>query len=124
MTGGSAIDGPGYFVEPTVLIGAGPDHPLVREEVFGPVIAALPFDDVDDLARQANDSHYGLAAGVWTVKCPRPPARKRIKAGTVHVTLHVLARSCVGGYKQWGWGARWATTGDELRLGGFANFWI
>ncbi|MDQ2959580.1 MAG: aldehyde dehydrogenase family protein, partial [Candidatus Dormibacteraeota bacterium] len=62
LAGGHAIDGPGYFVEPTILVDAKPDDIVVREEIFGPVITALPFSDVDDLARQANDSEYGLAA--------------------------------------------------------------
>jgi phenylacetaldehyde dehydrogenase len=107
VAGGNAIDGPGYFVEPTVLVGAGADHAIVREEIFGPVIAAMPFDDVDDLARQANDSHYGLAAGVWTRDISTAhKLAKRIKAGTVHVnTYHVFgAELPFGGFKQSGWG--------------------
>ncbi len=105
--GGSAIDGDGWFVQPTVLVDARPDHTIVQEEVFGPVIAALPFSDIDDLARQANDSHYGLAAGVWTRDISKAhKLAKRIKAGTVHVNAyHVFSAELpFGGYKQSGWG--------------------
>ncbi|MDW5596164.1 aldehyde dehydrogenase family protein [Conexibacter stalactiti] len=105
--GGSAIDGDGWFVQPTVLVDATADSTIVREEVFGPVIAALPFSDVDDLARQANDSAYGLAAGVWTRDISKAhKLAKRIKAGTVHVnSYHVFSAELpFGGYKQSGWG--------------------
>jgi len=107
VAGGHAIEGDGYFVEPTVIVDATPEHAIVREEVFGPVIAAMPFSDVDDLARQANDSHYGLAAGVWTRDISKAHLlAKRIKAGTVHVnTYHVFSAELpFGGYKQSGWG--------------------
>jgi phenylacetaldehyde dehydrogenase len=105
--GGSAIDGDGWFVQPTVLVDADADSTIVREEVFGPVIAAMPFSDVDDLARQANDSAYGLAAGVWTRDISKAhKLAKRIKAGTVHVnSYHVFSAELpFGGYKQSGWG--------------------
>jgi phenylacetaldehyde dehydrogenase len=105
--GGNAIDGPGYFVEPTVLVGAEHGDAVVDEEIFGPVIAALPFEDVDDLANKANDSVYGLAAGVWTRDISTAhKLAKRIKAGTVHLnTYHVFsAELSFGGYKQSGWG--------------------
>jgi phenylacetaldehyde dehydrogenase len=107
IAGGKALDGPGFFVEPTVLVDAKPEHAIVREEIFGPVIAAMPFSDVDDLARQANDSHYGLAAGIWTKDISKAHRlAKRIKAGTVHInTYHVFSAELpFGGYKQSGWG--------------------
>ncbi len=106
-TGGHAIDGAGYFVEPTVLVDAHHGNAVVDEEIFGPVIAAMPFDDIDDLATKANDSIYGLAAGVWTKDISRAhKLAKRIKAGTVHLnTYHVFAAELpFGGYKQSGWG--------------------
>ena len=107
VTGGHAIDRPGYFVEPTVLVDATADHRIIREEIFGPVVAALPFADVDDLAAQANDSVYGLAAGVWTRDLSKAhKLARRIKAGTVHInTYHIYdAALPFGGYKQSGWG--------------------
>jgi phenylacetaldehyde dehydrogenase len=105
--GGSAIDGPGYFVEPTVFVGAHSGEAIVDEEIFGPVIAAMPFDDIDDLAAKANDSEYGLAAGVWTRDISKAhKLAKRIQAGTVHLnTYHVFSAELpFGGYKQSGWG--------------------
>jgi len=105
--GGNAIEGPGYFVEPTVFVGAHSGEAIIDEEIFGPVIAAMPFDDVDDLAAKANDSEYGLAAGVWTRDISKAhKLAKRIKAGTVHLnTYHVFSAELpFGGYKQSGWG--------------------
>jgi phenylacetaldehyde dehydrogenase len=107
VTGGHAIEGPGYFVQPTVLVDATADDRIIREEIFGPVVAAMPFADVDDLAAKPNDSVYGLAAGVWTRDISKAhKLAKRIKAGTVHVnTYHIYdAALPFGGYKQSGWG--------------------
>ncbi len=66
VTGGRRPDRPGYFVEPTVFSGGGNDIAIAREEIFGPVGLVLPYDDVADAVRQANDTRYGLAAYVWT----------------------------------------------------------
>jgi len=105
--GGHAIEGPGFFVAPTVLVDATTDSRIIHEEIFGPVVAAMPFADIDDLAAQANDSVYGLAAGVWTRDISKAhKLAKRIKAGTVHInTYHIYdAALPFGGYKQSGWG--------------------
>lgn len=107
LTGGHTIDGPGYFVEPTVLVDTKPGDAVVREEIFGPVIAAQRFSDVDDLARQANDTPFGLAAGVWTRDMSKAhKLAKRIKAGTVYVNTYNVfsAELPFGGYKESGWG--------------------
>jgi phenylacetaldehyde dehydrogenase len=107
MVGGRAMDGAGYFVEPTVLVDADHGQDVVDQEIFGPVIAAMPFDDIDDLAAKANNSEYGLASGVWTRDISKAhQLAKRIKAGTVYVnTYHVYAAELpFGGYKQSGWG--------------------
>lgn len=68
VTGGGAGNGAddGYFVEPTLFTATSDDLTIAREEIFGPVLVALPYEDLEDVARRANDSEYGLAAGVWT----------------------------------------------------------
>ena len=67
VTGGCALEGHGYFVKPTVLVDTKPSMKVVREEIFGPVVVAIPFKEADDsLIEAANDTIYGLAAGVWT----------------------------------------------------------
>jgi acyl-CoA reductase-like NAD-dependent aldehyde dehydrogenase len=68
IVGGGVPEGSngGYFVEPTLFTGVTDDMKIAREEIFGPVLVALPYDDLEDVARRANDTEYGLAAGVWT----------------------------------------------------------
>jgi phenylacetaldehyde dehydrogenase len=97
----------GYFLEPTVLTETDHSMTVVREEIFGPVLVAMRWKDVDDLVAKANDSPYGLAAGVWTndlTQAHRIAAA--IKAGTVWVNCYNLTdpASPFGGYKQSGWG--------------------
>ncbi|WP_432195577.1 aldehyde dehydrogenase family protein [Streptomyces sp. bgisy027] len=114
LAGGKLMEGPGFFVQPSVIARPNAHHRLVREEIFGPVVTALPFDDIDDLAEQANDTVYGLAAGIWTNDISKAHRlARRIKAGTVHVnTYHVFAAETpFGGYKQSGWGRE---KGDEV----------
>jgi acyl-CoA reductase-like NAD-dependent aldehyde dehydrogenase len=67
VTGGGRVDGNGgYFVEPTLFAGVSDEMTIAREEIFGPVLVAMPYDDLEEVARRANDTDYGLAAGVWT----------------------------------------------------------
>ena len=64
--GNSGNGGQGYFVEPTLFTGVDDSMRIAREEIFGPVLVAMPFEDLEEVARRANDTEYGLAAGLWT----------------------------------------------------------
>jgi phenylacetaldehyde dehydrogenase len=119
VIGGRRHGNEGYFVEPTVLINTTPDMKVVREEIFGPVVCAMPFsdDDLDRIARQGNATEYGLAASIWTrdIGIAHKLARK-LKAGTVWINAHNFNDVALpfGGYKQSGWGREMGYEAIEL----------
>ena len=105
--GGSRVGDRGYFVEPTVLTNTSPSMRVESEEIFGPVVAAIPFSNAEELQPMANGTSYGLAAGVFTSDVRKAyTTARRLRAGTVWVnTWHMLnAAVPFGGYKQSGWG--------------------
>lgn len=107
LAGGVPQPGKGYFCPPTVFTKATEEMTMVREEIFGPVVATFPFSDFDDVAAKANATHYGLAAGVFTRDLGKAHRlAEAIRAGTVWVNCYNMfdAASPFGGYKQSGYG--------------------
>lgn len=107
LAGGSKMNEKGYFVEPTVLVNTNENMKVVREEIFGPVVAAMPFKTPEEIVPIANNSEYGLAAAIWTKdlsKAHRTAAL--LQAGSVWVNCYNVFDAALpfGGYKQSGWG--------------------
>ncbi|WP_405137782.1 aldehyde dehydrogenase family protein [Nocardia sp. NBC_01388] len=120
VTGGHRLDRTGYFVHPTVLTNVDPaTSKLYQEEIFGPVVTILPFDDEDQAVAMANDSTYGLAATVWTRDLARSHRlAKRLQAGTVSLNCQLVFDHSMpfGGYKQSGWGYESGKAGIDTYL--------
>jgi phenylacetaldehyde dehydrogenase len=107
ITGGDAPSSPGFYVNPTVLTSVRPDMRVVREEIFGPVLVAQRFEDLDDIAAMANDTPFGLGASVWSRDISAVHRLvPKIKAGTVWVNCHNFVDPAMpfGGFKQSGFG--------------------
>jgi phenylacetaldehyde dehydrogenase len=117
LSGGKRSGDRGYFVEPTVLVGAKKDARVVQEEIFGPVVTAMPFADMNELTPQANDSMYGLAAGIWTNDLSKAHSvARQLRAGTVWINCYNVFDAALpfGGYKQSGWGREMGHDALEL----------
>ncbi|HEY9090136.1 aldehyde dehydrogenase family protein [Parasphingorhabdus sp.] len=121
ITGGEAWEGAGHFVRPTIFADVDPSMSIVRDEIFGPVMAVQPFDsdNFDEIADIANDTPYGLSGSVWTRNLSTAHRMvSRIRSGHVSVNCHgaVGANIPFGGYKQSGWGREFGREGMDLYL--------
>ncbi len=107
LAGGRRYGEKGYFVEPTVLVDVRQDMKVVQEEIFGPVVTVLPFKELDEVLPLANDSAFGLAAGIWTKDLSKAHLlAAELHAGTVWINCYNIFDAALpfGGYKQSGWG--------------------
>ncbi|WP_285135613.1 NAD-dependent succinate-semialdehyde dehydrogenase [Microbacterium sp. lyk4-40-TSB-66] len=112
-TGGSPVEGPGTFFEPTVVSDVKPGSDILREEIFGPVLAIIPFDDEDDAVRLANDTEYGLVSYVFTESFARGQRMiDKLETGMMGLNVGVVSNAAApfGGWKQSGLGRE---GGDE-----------
>lgn len=119
VTGGYRLDRKGYFVHPTVLTNVDTSMRLYQQEIFGPVVTILPFDDEEEAVALANDTTYGLAATAWTQNVGRAHRMlKRLQAGSVQVNCQLVFDHDVpfGGHKQSGWGHEFGKEGLDMYM--------
>ena len=117
LSGGARKGDKGYFVEPTVLVNTHEKMKVVQEEIFGPVVTAMPYEDLDELIPRANDTVYGLAAAIWTQDISKAHTlAAELRAGTVWINCYNIFDAAMpfGGYKQSGWGREMGHDALEL----------
>lgn len=114
VAGGQSLVGEGFFIEPTVFTDLSANARISREEIFGPVVIATPFDDFEEVAALANDSNYGLGAGIFTSSLEKAHLlAARLQAGNVWVNCYGITHPAMpfGGFKQSGLGREMAEEG-------------
>jgi acyl-CoA reductase-like NAD-dependent aldehyde dehydrogenase len=120
VTGGSTIQSQGgYFVEPTVFANVEAEMKIVREEIFGPVLCVTPFEDLEEVIQQANDTRYGLGAGIFSQSVDKVHyLASRLRVGNVWVNSYGTVHPALpfGGYKESGWGREMSTEGLDAYL--------
>ncbi len=126
LSGGQAMDLPGYFINPAVLVDVNHSMKIMKEETFGPIIPIMKFSSIEQAVKLANDTDYGLTASIWTKNIKRGEAvAKQIQAGTVEINRHGMSKAALpwGGYKMSGLGRIYSKEGIRGAFTNIKHIW-